>query len=163
LEAILDEAVARRGWRARLQAELAVRLWPSVAGPELARHTAALRVRGRTLHVAVRSGAWATQLSFFRADLLRRLREAGADTVEDIAFRVGWPDSVPDRGDGRPEAPAAQPAPEPAPEERATAERLRALAGDDPLAAQLARLYLAAAARRRRLAGSGGPPPRTVS
>lgn len=63
--------------------------WPSVVGPIVARHTAALRVRDGILHVAVESGPWASQLSFFTDTFLSRLRGAHLPALRGIAFHPG--------------------------------------------------------------------------
>lgn len=125
-------------------------LWPRVAGPELAEHTLALGVQGGTLLVAVRDGTWATQLAFFRTELVGRLKAEGAEGLRDIRFRVGFPSAL-----GRP-ARLPQKA-------RATVqataedwEHARQAIGamrPGPLTEQLERLYVATAMRRRRLAG----------
>ncbi len=142
--------MSARGWDERLSQQRAVELWRSVAGAELARHTVALGVQGRTLVVAVRDGAWATQLTFFSTDLLRRLQERGVTGLDAIRFRVGFP------------AGTASPRRNPPPvtgdatvtvEERASAALLAQQAAAGDLSAALARVYLAAKLRQHRLEG----------
>ncbi len=106
-----------------------------------------MRVRAGVLHVAVEDGAWASQLGFFRGEMLQRLRARGASTLTDIVFRVGLPRGMPPvvighHADGQPYAVIA-----PTPDDRAAAEALAAQSA--PFGEALARLYLAAAARRR--------------
>ncbi len=156
---VMANLVQQRHWSARLSQEAAVAAWPAVVGEELARHCVALRVRAGTLHVAVRSGTWATQLTFFRTDLVRRLKAAGCASVRDIAFRVGLP---PDSTLRWPSAQRPDPLPAAAvtPEDLDVARRLRSGAGADELAQGFERWYLAAVARSRRLSQEalGGPP-----
>lgn len=132
-----------------MEQESAVRLWASIAGTELSQHTMALGVQGGMVVVAVRNGMWATQLSFFRSEFLHRLQAAGAGAVRGITFRIGLPREV--------EAWSPVPLPSLSPpgrEERAHARTIAQQVGDELLAAQLERLYLAASARQARLRGT---------
>lgn len=147
---LLERVTRQRKWDGRLSQEAAVAIWPEIVGEELARHCVALGVRGGTLQVAVRSGTWATQLTFFRTDLVRRLKAREITGVRDIAFRVGLPAESPLRWPP-PAAPGPPLVPGPSPDDVAVARRLQSEAGEDDLAQGLARLYLAAAGRRRRL------------
>lgn len=85
---VLQRVVAARGWAPALEAQNALAAWPRVAGPTLAAHTAPLRVRNHVLEVAVDTGLWATQLSFLRSDLLRRLSDCGVRDLRGLEFRV---------------------------------------------------------------------------
>ena len=59
--------------------------WPEVAGPELASRSRALRVHHARLEVAVPSAVWRTQVSFVKADLVKRINERiGSPTIKDI-------------------------------------------------------------------------------
>lgn len=83
---ILARAIRSRQWEGPLQREAAVVAWSRVVGAALSAQTMPIAVRGNVLLVAVRHQAWATQLTFLRTDILRRLRsECGAD-VRDIVF-----------------------------------------------------------------------------
>ena len=88
LRDLLTGIINSRGWSQRLRQEIALSTWSSVAGPELAQHTLPLAVRDGVLHIAVENGIWATQLMYFRTDLLRRLRDANAPELLDLAFHV---------------------------------------------------------------------------
>ena len=132
-----------------MEQESAVRLWASIAGPELSQQTMALGVQGGMLMVAVRNGTWATQLSFFRSELLQRLQAAGAGAVRGITFRVGLPREAEAWSPG-----PLPPLPPPGREDRAHARTIAQQVGDDSLAAQLERVYLAASARQQRLRGA---------
>lgn len=111
---VLRQAMAARGWEARLNQETAVSAWPRAVGPALARYTRAEGVRDGTLHVAVAAGVWATQLGYFRSDLLRRLRAAGASELRTLAFHVepGLSVDLPEAPPSQ-QAEAGQPEPEP--------------------------------------------------
>ena len=63
----------------------AVLIWPEIAGPALAQRSRALRVRHARLEIAVPSAVWRTQLSFVKADLVKRINErVGSETVKDL-------------------------------------------------------------------------------
>jgi hypothetical protein len=151
--------IRAKGWEQRLARESAIQLWPAVAGPEVARHAAAVALRGRVLLVSVVSGAWATQLGYLKADLLRRLRSAGAESLADIVFRVD-----PGQMRAAPPAPGPQRPSAPLPAEALRrAEQLRAMVvTDGNLSERLGSLFLAAAARTAALQASAAaePPPR---
>lgn len=147
---VLRRAISTRGWEERVGQEVAVKLWPRIIGAELGRHTIALGVRDGLLNVAVRSGAWAAQLGFFRTELLRRLRAEGAQGIRDIAFRVGNLVDLPSQASGMlpgeiPHIAAALPA------ERLVAAALAEQSKAGELTDGFIRLYMAAASRRRRL------------
>lgn len=87
---ILARAIRSRQWEVPLQREAAVVAWSRVVGATLSAQTMPIAVRGNVLLVAVRHQAWATQLTFLRTDILRRLRsECGAD-VRDIVFDANY-------------------------------------------------------------------------
>lgn len=86
--ALIDGALPARvrhglvGWRA-------VELWRSVAGPELAAHSAALSFRDGRLVVEVVNSVWMHQLSASRRGLRAALNaEIGSPIVEEIVFRI---------------------------------------------------------------------------
>lgn len=87
---VLQRALRARGWDARLQSVSLFHRWPELVGTEIARHSLPLRVHGGVLVVAVRHQAWATQLSFLRTDLLRRIRRDCGAAIRDILFQVQW-------------------------------------------------------------------------
>jgi hypothetical protein len=72
-----------RSWRA-------MALWPRAAGPRIASHARAERLRNKTLVVRVSSSAWANELSFLKAELLAKLRALpGGEAIKDLRFSVG--------------------------------------------------------------------------
>src|SRR5690242_10120584 len=74
LSKVLDDALRRLDGGVGLEAR-AVMLWPEIVGPQIARATEATGARGGTLLITVRSEAWSSELSFLKADLLRRYRK----------------------------------------------------------------------------------------
>jgi predicted nucleic acid-binding Zn ribbon protein len=66
--------------------------WEQVVGPDVAAHARPLSLRDGVLVIGVDHPAWATQLSYLRGDLARRVEEAaGAGEVVDIQVRVTGP------------------------------------------------------------------------
>lgn len=63
--------------------------WESAAGPEIARHTSGLHLRGKELVVHVDSNVWATELAALSAPLMRSLNESlGQEMVTSMRFTV---------------------------------------------------------------------------
>jgi predicted nucleic acid-binding Zn ribbon protein len=63
--------------------------WPELVGEAVAAHATPRRLRDGVLLVAVDQPAWATQLRWLEADLLRRLaEEVGAGVVGSLDVRV---------------------------------------------------------------------------
>lgn len=89
----------------RIQEHTAPLIWAGVVGPQVAGATEVLGVEGGVLRVSTKSAVWANELTFYKADILRRLnRRLGADAepvIRDILF-LG-------RGLRRPEEPDAKP------------------------------------------------------
>ncbi len=66
------------------------KLWQEAVGPAIAQKTEPTRLFGTKLNVSVTSAAWMNELSFHKADILRKLTEGlGRGIVEDIIFKVG--------------------------------------------------------------------------
>lgn len=66
------------------------KLWQEAVGPAIAQKTEPTRLFGTKLNVSVTSAAWMNELSFHKADMLRKLKEGlGNGVVEDIIFKVG--------------------------------------------------------------------------
>lgn len=65
-------------------------LWQTAVGAAIAQKTEPRRLFGTKLNVTVTSAAWMNELTFHKADILRKLREGlGKGVVEDITFKVG--------------------------------------------------------------------------
>ncbi len=84
----LSNLVRSRGWTARIEQQRAVALWPQIAGPAISRRTSARSIQSEVLWVEVTDAVWATQLTFLKTDLLKKLRAAGATSLRDLRFRV---------------------------------------------------------------------------
>ncbi|HUF33668.1 MAG TPA: DUF721 domain-containing protein [Acidimicrobiales bacterium] len=66
--------------------------WPELVGASVAERATPRRLEGTVLHVSVEEPAWATQLRWLEADLLRRLEEVvGPGAVTAIEVRVRAP------------------------------------------------------------------------
>jgi hypothetical protein len=76
----------RRGGLLKARASEA---WPEIAGPEIAKHTVGMGVRGGELNVHVDSHAWAAQLALLAEELRGRLNSVlGEEAVRSIRFTV---------------------------------------------------------------------------
>ena len=66
-----------------------VRLWPDVVGPEIARHSSAVKFSQSCLYVVVGDPRWASELRHLGRQLIGRLNEAvGSNVVKDLKISV---------------------------------------------------------------------------
>ncbi|MBI1864934.1 MAG: DUF721 domain-containing protein [Nitrospirae bacterium] len=87
---ILGRVVDSCGIAGRLDEQSVIERWAEAVGPEIARHTCALRVSGRVLHVTVDTSPWAQELSLLKPLILEALaRVGGKSVVRDVRFAVG--------------------------------------------------------------------------
>ncbi len=101
---VLDRALAALGLETRARAQLAVVLWPEVAGARAAGHAQAVAARGGTLFVVADSPVWAQELTFLKPKLLEAYaRRLGPGVVTDLRFRTGS-SRAPPAGPGADEA-----------------------------------------------------------
>ena len=71
----------------KLAEQRACDLWPEVVGTDIARNTKVRSIERGKLFVWVKTSPWQNQLSFLRADIVRKLNKAvGEHVVEDIVF-----------------------------------------------------------------------------
>ncbi|MCH2186095.1 DUF721 domain-containing protein [Myxococcota bacterium] len=65
--------------------------WESAVGPEVARHSRPLGLRGKVLEIAVETSVWSHHLQLQRAQILEALRDQlGEEAPRDLRFRVGY-------------------------------------------------------------------------
>lgn len=83
LSAVLAQSPALRD-----QQRLAWSTWRAIVGHRVANHTMPLRVEDNTLHVAVSSSLWASELSLLQTPILAKLRDV-LPQVHLLRFRVG--------------------------------------------------------------------------
>ncbi|OGW59245.1 MAG: hypothetical protein A2V83_05080 [Nitrospirae bacterium RBG_16_64_22] len=87
---ILGRVVDSCGIGGRIEEQRVIERWAEAVGPEIARHTCALRVSGRVLHVTVDTSPWAQELSLLKPLILEALaRVGGKSVVRDVRFAVG--------------------------------------------------------------------------
>jgi hypothetical protein len=127
----------------KLRVHQAVALWPEIAGEQIAAVAAADAVRGKVLFVRAKSSVWASELTFYKPDLLRRLNQKlGGPVLDDIRFSTGnrggtkrgsAASQAPKTADARdltgiaPEAPRAAPTADPAAKLAALVARTQAV------------------------------------
>jgi predicted nucleic acid-binding Zn ribbon protein len=76
--------------RAMSTAEIA-EIWPEVVGPEVARHSRPIGMKGDVLHAEVDSSVWSQQLQPQIPIILRALRgRLGEHAPREVRFRVGY-------------------------------------------------------------------------
>ena len=73
--AIVDELIARRNWRERLEGAHIHKVWPRVAGEAVAEHVQPVRLHGGVLVLQADSGTWATQVRYLQQRLIERANE----------------------------------------------------------------------------------------
>ena len=84
---LLNGVLSELGLTEKLRECRALQAWEEAAGPAVAARARPLRIRRGRLELAVPSAVWRTQLSFARADLIRRVNElAGESVVREIVI-----------------------------------------------------------------------------
>ena len=65
-------------------------LWDRVVDDRVRKHTEAVKIRNRVLHVATSSATWANELSFLKGKFVQKFNdEAGQEIIRDIKFKAG--------------------------------------------------------------------------
>jgi len=67
--------------------------WTDAVGQNVADHVRPVRLDQRVLTVEVDEAAWATQVKFLSATIIRRLHEVAGVDIERVDVRVGRPSS----------------------------------------------------------------------
>ncbi|MBW3603346.1 MAG: DUF721 domain-containing protein [Actinobacteria bacterium] len=80
---------ARRGWQSHLVAGDLHSQWEAIVGPQLAGHTAPLRLQGGVLVLAAATPLWAAEVRQLGSVITRRVNERlGEGTVRTITVSV---------------------------------------------------------------------------
>lgn len=90
VDTILRAALKRYGLDAKIERYRFVTYWSEIVGEELSKRSRPERLRGNTLIVAVKNAAWAQEMSFLKAVILKRLtRYLDSDVrIDDVQFVV---------------------------------------------------------------------------
>ena len=65
--------------------------WEAAVGPEVARHSRPLGLRGSVLEIAVETSVWSHHLQLHRGQILDALCDKlGDEAPRDLRFRVGY-------------------------------------------------------------------------
>lgn len=103
---LVTEQLARLGIEGRVRQHLAPLVWAELVGPQVAAASEVEKVADGVLYVCTRSSTWAHELSFYKADILRRLNERlGArkePLITDIRFLNRGSRRDKERSDGPP-------------------------------------------------------------
>ena len=87
---ILSGLAKRLGLESRLLELRLQHRWHDLVGEPTASHTRPTQIRFKKLYLVVRNSVWLQQLTFLKPALLTKLQaEIGAESITDIAFRVG--------------------------------------------------------------------------
>lgn len=90
LGSLLDRVTKKLGLAPRLRQEMAVHLWPRVAGPEVAAQTVPGPVRDRILIVRTANPVLAHQLKLMEREILQRYRKIlGTQCLRGIHLQIG--------------------------------------------------------------------------
>ena len=89
--AILEKAFKKYGLEDRITRYKFVASWAEIMGPAISQRTQPEYIKDKVLYVKVSDSAWAQELSFQKASIIKRLeRFLEKDTaVKDIRFFVG--------------------------------------------------------------------------
>lgn len=72
---ILDAITTRASFSGRLSEKLAILIWPRVADERISAHTQAMFVKNGILWVSPSSSSWATELSFHKRELIKKINQ----------------------------------------------------------------------------------------
>ena len=112
-------ALGGSAWDAKIREHLAPLVWAEVVGPQVAGATTVIGVGGGVLKIATVSSVWSHELTFYKADILRRLNArvgtpmggTRAPVLTDIVFQNQGRQSKEAAGNA-PVPPPLAPAPE---------------------------------------------------
>ena len=87
---LVSRVLADLGGGATARAVRIAEAWEEAVGPEIARHSRPVAIRGEVLEVAVDTGVWCQQLQLRIPEILAALRGAvGGDAPSRVWLRVG--------------------------------------------------------------------------
>lgn len=164
-------ALGGSAWDAKIREHLAPFVWAEVVGPQVAGATTVIGVGGGVLKVATVSSVWSHELTFYKADILRRLNArvgtpmggTRAPVLTDIVFQNQGRQSK-SAENAPPALPPLAPAPEElddialSPAEVETIEAGLSALTDDGLRARMRRIRIADARLRTWRLDSGWLP-----
>lgn len=93
---------SKRGWGSRLEGARIFAAWPDLVGEEVARRCEPVRLAGGVLVVRAESSAWATQLTYLTATIVRRADEVlRPGLVREVRIVIAGAERSPERGSRR--------------------------------------------------------------
>jgi len=76
-----------RGYEKAVREQMVVQSWSEIVGDRIAREAKAVGVENGAVFVHVPNAAWRNELTFLKADLLKKIRDfIGKPVVQDIIF-----------------------------------------------------------------------------
>jgi predicted nucleic acid-binding Zn ribbon protein len=98
---VLASLLANRGLQEGIRRHTAIQGWEEVVGRRIAERAVPQGIRGKTLFVDVNGSSWIHELSFLKADILRKLNErVGGGAIEEIVFTACGEKGGPRRAHG---------------------------------------------------------------
>ena len=152
---LVEEGLAGLGIAQKIREHTAPLVWAEVVGPQVAGATEALGVERGVLRIATKSAVWSHELTFYKADILRRLNARLGAAREPIILDIRFQNRSLRKSAGDGDAgPRLAPTPEElddvtlSPAEMATIEAGVAGVTDEHLRARLRRVRIADARLR---------------
>ncbi len=90
VDSILSASFPNLSIAAKLKEYKLIKAWKECVGPNIARRAMPTRLIGGTLHCAVSSSPWMTELNYQKREIIERLnRTLGESVVKEIILKVG--------------------------------------------------------------------------
>ncbi len=90
VDSILSSSFPNLGIAAKLKEYKLIKAWKECVGQNIARRSVPLKLIGGTLHCAVSSSPWMTELNYQKREIIERLnRTLGESVVKEIILKVG--------------------------------------------------------------------------
>src|SRR5512135_3185277 len=100
---ILENFLTKSGLNRRVREQRILDSWSQTVGEGIAEQTRPIRIQNGILQIRVSSSVWMQQLQYMKGMLLDKLRNRGAEDLEDLRFFMGEvkDDREKDRGEKR--------------------------------------------------------------
>lgn len=90
VDSILSASFPNLSIAAKLKEYKLIKAWKECVGPNIARRAMPTRLIGGTLHCAVSSSPWMTELNYQKREIIERLnRTLGESVVKEMILKVG--------------------------------------------------------------------------
>jgi len=87
ISGILQGVLKHKGFLKKIHQYSVFEVWQNIVGPTIAKQALPKRMQGKTLIVQAKSSSWASELSFMKPAILRRIREKVPEAeITDLKF-----------------------------------------------------------------------------